>query len=392
MATRRRVSGLFVGIAVVTLAACSGSSPSASPTSPSPLGGSSVTTGATVRGTVVGATTASATEIGANNVPGLVVTVEGTGLSTTTDGAGRFSLAGVPPGDVPLRFSGQGINAQLVIGSVTERQQVEIQVALSGSHARVTSEHRSSPDNRVEQRGTVSALAGTCPSLTFTVGTTTFYTDASTRFEHGRCVDTRNGDRVHAEGARQADGRVLASEVEFEGQDDDDDDDDDRDEVEVRGVVSGLAGTCPALTFTVNGVQILTNASTRFEHGTCADTRNNDRVEVEGSRQADGRVLARKVEFDDDDDDHDGDDDDDDEDDDEDDDDRDDAEVRGAVSRLGGSCPNLSFTVNGTTVQTNSATRFEHGTCSVVQNGRRVEVEGTRQSNNSILARKVELD
>jgi hypothetical protein len=312
------------------------------------------------------------------------VAVDGTGLSTVTDGAGRFSLTGVPAGDVSLRFSGPGVNAQLRLGGVAERQQVEIQVAVSGSSARVTSEHRSSPDNRVEQRGTVSALAGTCPSLAFTVGTTTFYTDASTRFEHGRCVDTRNGDRVHAEGARQADGRVLATEMEFEG-DEDDDDDNDRDEVEVRGLVSGLAGTCPALTFAANGVQIVTNASTRFEHGTCADTRNGDHVEVEGSRQADGRVLARKVAFEDDDD-HDGDDDD------EDDDDRDDAEVRGAVSGLGGSCPNLAFTVNGRAVQTNSATRFEHGTCSAVQNGRRVEVEGTRQPNNSILARKVEID
>jgi len=382
MFTRHLVPGLLAGIAIVALAACSGSTPSASPTSPSPLGGATLTSGATVSGTVIGSTSAAPSGMGTNNVPGLVVAVDGTSLLTVTDGAGRFSLAGVPAGNLTLRFSGPGVNAQLNLSGVAERQQVEIQVTVSGSHARLTSEHRSSPDSRVEQRGTVSALAGTCPSLTFTVGTTTFYTDASTRFEHGRCVDTRNGDRVHAEGIRQADGRVLATEVEFEGEDDDDDDDD-RDEVEVRGAVSGLAGTCPALTFTVSGVQVVTDASTRFEHGTCVDTRNNDRVEVEGSRQPDGRVLARKVEFDDEDDD---------DDDDDEDDDRDEAEVSGVVSGLGGSCPSLSFTVNGTAVQTTSATRFEHGTCSAVQNGRRVEVEGTRQPNNSILARKVELD
>jgi hypothetical protein len=46
--------------------------------------------------------------------------------------------------------------------------------------------------------------------------------------------------------------------------------------------------------------------------------------------------------------------------------------------------------VSGTPVATNSATEFKDGACSSLTNGNRVEVKGTRQSNGSVLARRVE--
>jgi hypothetical protein len=59
--------------------------------------------------------------------------------------------------------------------------------------------------------------------------------------------------------------------------------------------VSGLGGTCPALTFTVNSTRVSTNASTQFLKGTCGQLKNGTKVEVEGARLSDGSITAAKV-------------------------------------------------------------------------------------------------
>ena len=130
-------------------------------------------------------------------------------------------------------------------------------------------------------------------------------------------------------------------------------------------------GSCPAITFSVNGTAIATNSSTRFEDGLCSDIQNGTDVEVKGIRQGNGTVLAYKIDIDHPD---------------------PEVELKGLVSNLGAACPNRTFVVNGTSVVTNSATRFEDGSCATLQNGARVEVKGTRQSNGSVVARKVDID
>ena len=67
-------------------------------------------------------------------------------------------------------------------------------------------------------------------------------------------------------------------------------------------------------------------------------------------------------------------------------------ELEGSVSNLSGTCPALTFTVRATTVRTNGVTRFKDGPCSRIANGVRLEVEGRRQPDGSILATEVELD
>jgi hypothetical protein len=145
---------------------------------------------------------------------------------------------------------------------------------------------------------------------------------------------------------------------------------------EAQGGVRALGGSCPALSFTLNGTMVRTDASTSFDDISCSQIRNGTEVEVKGMRQPDGSLLAVRVEA---------------EDDDEDDEDDDEFEVRGTVAGLTGTCPNLRFTVNGSTIVTNGGTKFDGG-CSRIQNGRRVEVEGVRQSNGEVLAREVEID
>jgi hypothetical protein len=71
--------------------------------------------------------------------------------------------------------------------------------------------------------------------------------------------------------------------------------------------------------------------------------------------------------------------------------DKDENDVKGTVSNRSGNCPTISFSVQGTTVMTNANTKFD-GSCAQVVNGARVQAEGTRQSNNTILAKEVEID
>ena len=65
--------------------------------------------------------------------------------------------------------------------------------------------------------------------------------------------------------------------------------------------------------------------------------------------------------------------------------------VEGRVSRLEGSCPSLSFVVNGDAIVTDPETRFTKGNCRRVENGLEVLVEGERMSSGTVRAASVEL-
>lgn len=104
--------------------------------------------------------------------------------------------------------------------------------------------------------------------------------------------DVRNGVEVEVEDMRQVDGKVLASQVEIE--------DEPNNNAELEGVIQNLTDSCATgLQFTLNGTSVMTNAATRFKDGACSDVRNGVEVEVEGTRQANGKVLALRVEIDD---------------------------------------------------------------------------------------------
>ena len=64
--------------------------------------------------------------------------------------------------------------------------------------------------------------------------------------------------------------------------------------IELRGELSGLAGQCPNLTFTLQGTLVLTNAQTVFDER-CDKIRIRRDYTVSGLVQADGRVLAVRV-------------------------------------------------------------------------------------------------
>ena len=228
MSLRTFVAALVAAAAMMT-AACGGSA-SISPTAPTSVAGASGT--AVITGQVSGVTTATAavsTQQSLNATKPVTVTVVGTGISTSVDGTGRFTLTGVPAGDVQLKIEGNGANAVVTISGVSPSDRIEITVSVSGSSAHVDSEHRGKDDGadhdandddathdaqETELNGLVAGLTGACPAVTFTINTTTVKTSATTRFANDSCGLLSNGRRVEVKGARQADGSIAATKVE----------------------------------------------------------------------------------------------------------------------------------------------------------------------------------
>lgn len=72
-----------------------------------------------------------------------------------------------------------------------------------------------------------------------------------------------------------------------------------QDQNELKGAISGLTGTCPAISFTVQNTKVTTTANTAFEDVECASLKNGTVVEIKGTRGSDGSIAATKVEGDD---------------------------------------------------------------------------------------------
>jgi len=99
-----------------------------------------------------------------------------------------------------------------------------------------------------------------------------------------------NGQRVEVEGqVLGALGELIATEVEREDFDFDDQDG----EVEIEGLITRFAS---ATDFDVNGIPVTTTASTEFESGSSADLALDRRIEVEGSFNASGVLVADEIE------------------------------------------------------------------------------------------------
>jgi hypothetical protein len=71
-------------------------------------------------------------------------------------------------------------------------------------------------EHKNEVEGTVAALTGTCPAITFTVGTTKVTTSSTTTFKDGVCTGIANGTKVEVKGTLQTDGSIAASSVELD--------------------------------------------------------------------------------------------------------------------------------------------------------------------------------
>ncbi len=140
-------------------------------------------------------------------------------------------------------------------------------------------------EGEVEFRGSIVSLPGT-PDFTgsWVVGDFTVTVNVSTTIDQTRGA-VAVGAIAEVKATRQADGSLLAARIKIE------DANEFENEAEFKGVVSDLTGTAPALSMLVNAITVTANAQTQIS-GTLA---NGVLVEVHGSTQPDGSVLASAI-------------------------------------------------------------------------------------------------
>lgn len=136
----RRFTLLIAGVlAVSALTACEGDdslSAGGSPTAPTSV---AVTSSATIHGTIRSATASIPADLSSTPIrtvattAGMTVSIAGTSRATVTDSAGQFTLTGVSPGPVRLRFTGSGVNDVLELRSIVAGETVNIVVAVVGT-------------------------------------------------------------------------------------------------------------------------------------------------------------------------------------------------------------------------------------------------------------------
>jgi hypothetical protein len=235
----------------------------------------------------------------------------------------------------------------------------------------------------VNVNGVLESLNETTPAtgytFTFKIGSRFIQGDLSTKVYGDNDVpltasDLKNGQRVEVKG-EQGDNFVYAVRIHINGlgttpqppQDD---------SASVEGVVSALGGTAPAITMKIGTTAVTTDAQTvvqrRGDVQTLAAIENDQIVHAVGVRQADGSLLARKLQI------------------------KDDGPdgpfvIEGSLGGLKGTCPDFTFGVNGYTVKTSTTTAFPEpvATCGDLKSGLKIEVEGKRGADGIVLAEKV---
>jgi hypothetical protein len=266
-----------------------------------------VSTGTTITGTVLGGSGAASMRSASGLRPmsvGLTVTIVGTSMTVSVDGAGNFQFHDVPSGDDVLEFRGPGVDALAPLTGVAANQNIRLRIVVNGAAADIDEDEVEMEGNRVEVEGRVSAV--NAAAHTITIGTTVVSVPAGTPIRHDGNTLTLSaiaiGNRVHVH-ASNVGGVITASDVNVQSEvnppgnpPNADEPGENENEGEVEGAISAKAGTCPTLTFTVSARSVSTNASTQFKDGACTALVNGTNVEVKGAVQTNGSILAASVE------------------------------------------------------------------------------------------------
>jgi hypothetical protein len=319
-------------------------------------------------------------------VAGAVVRVLPAGDSAVTNAAGRFHLRGVGEDGAVVEISFGNSLYRAALQPFSEgRERGRGVIAISdGGPAVVPVSPRGHSGAEIE--GLVQSVDSGGGSLTVAderLGTVTVTVTDSTEIRHGDTAiplsQIQMGWRVHVKGPLQADGTYAATEIIVQ----DENVGGGGGETEASGTVQSVDPVAMSFTITESDgtvVTIDTDASTVFTMGgqpaSFSDIAAGQTVEVEGTAQADGSILASHVSIE-----------------------VEETEISGTVQSVDPTT--MSFTVqeeDGTvvTVDTDASTIFRLGshlgTFSDVAAGDMVEVTGTTQADGSILASRVNIE
>ena len=435
---RRAAVSLLIFAAFVT--GCGGKSP----TSPSDS--------ATINGSIVSASSGSNSTMGAGGgYSGMVVSVRGTNVRASVNGFGRFSLNGVPPGNAELSFTGPAFDATLGVPDVQASETISLVVSLGESQVLVESQTRvtgtqeqlegrvealppqtsanqltvagrtvatdpntvftlqggsaSFTDLQVGQRvhvkgqttggmllassiniqntntdlqipinGIVQNFSGTLASFQFTIDGRLIRGDANTSFFGGSSfADLHNDVRAEVKGEQRND-FVYAVRIHVNTSGDDDDDGDQDSSASIEGRLNSIGGGIPTLLLDVGGTMVRTNSSTEVQRKGDVQPLTVLQIgmtlHVVGDRQPDASIIARKLQI------------------------KGDEpgrlfEIEGSMGGVQGSCPSLTFGVNGYDIVTDSGTSFSPA-CALLKSGDKVKVNGVVLAGGRVRATSVQ--
>ena len=439
---------LVLLVATACLASACGSS---QPTSPSPASASgAVVNGSVYAAGTSGSTMSIGRTQAEPGIAGMTVSVVGTSLTAAVDSGGQFSLRGVPNGNTRLRFTSASVDATTELTGVQPEETITIAVSVTSTSATIESVSRSG-GGAEQLEGRVEALPPTTAAGALVVAGRTVTTDAETRILSGNTTldfaALAIGQRVHVKGSSsgtsllagvidiqntnvdipvpingdianfsgtaddfqfEIDGQLIRGDAatEFFGNsefsdiangrraevkgllrngfvyanrmkvetDEDDDDGGEDDSASIEGVLESL-GSLPTPALVVGGTNVTTTTSTvvrrRGDVQDLSVLALGMTLHVVGARQTDGSIIARMIQI------------------------KDDGEggafeIAGPAGGVKGTCPTLTFSVNGYAIVTDAATTFSPAPgCAAVKSGTRVTVTGTVQANGTVLATAV---
>jgi hypothetical protein len=445
----RRPAAFFLVYALLAAACGSNSNPASPSESANPGGASGATISGAIVSAGSGASTMGVQAAAPQAMSGLTVTVAGTNVSANVDNSDRFVLRGIPAGNVQLQFSAPGFAAGLGIADVRTAEAITLTVSLAGASSVVLESQRRSmgseeqlegrvetlppavaagslvvagrtvltssttafflrganstfaalavgqrvhvkgetagsslrasvveiqntnEDIPVEINGTVESLTGGSSGFEFRVDGRLVRGDATTEFFGGsRFADLANGRRVEVKG-QQRNGFVFATRIHVN--DVPGTTPPPETSASIEGPLTSKTGAVPGLTLVVGGTTVRTTASTDVQRKGDKQDLNvlalGMTLHVVGDRQSDGSLVARMIQI------------------------KDDAaggefEISGSAGGVKGSCPSLTFGVNGYDIFTDGATVFSLP-CADLKSGTKVKVKGLVQPGGAVRATSV---
>ncbi len=301
-----RVLSVALFILVTSLPGCGGEFSPSAPSTPWQGGtgvptaqGQAVIQGQAVQGSAAGSSVSTAAVVNPSvTVGSLKVTVEGTTISDLLDSNGNFKLVHVPSGNIKLRFTGTGVDAQLALQGIGLHQHLNLTVQVQATAAQVIAEERS---DLPEFDAAVVSVVRFEKAIFLTDGVTvkvadfTWWDTGGDIFSYEALADAvEGGSPAKVEGIGTAeDGFILATAIKAEV-----------DDAEFEDVVASADELSQTLTL-VNLTVVVIGAETVWdEDGDITDFEtladlvlggNEVKVEGEGTRQSDTSILATTI-------------------------------------------------------------------------------------------------
>jgi hypothetical protein len=292
---------------VVGLFGCGGEFSPSAPSDPQSLGtgllttqGQAVVQGQAVQGSGSGSSMSTAAVVVPGvTVGGLEVTVEGTDISDRLDANGNFRLVNVPSGNIKLRFTGTGVNAQLALQGIGLKQQLNIKVQVQAAAAQLLADER---HDLVEFDAAVDTVDRFDESMLLADGVTvkvnedTWWDTGGDVLEYNDLADAVEGGssaKVEGLGTAEEGGFILATVIKAEV-----------DDAEFENVVASVDRLAQSLTLVDGTVVVIGDGTIWDEDGDILDFAtladlvdggNEVKVEGEGARQSDGSILATTI-------------------------------------------------------------------------------------------------